>query len=736
MVWLLCVGVGQAQWKTRDYNKLTPDEIEQIKAEHLQFYKYEGERRELSVKRALLNEGLLFNRNQSDYDVKHYGIHVSINFTGQSIIASIDYRLKSMINGLQTVDLNLHNQLHVDSVKVGGVGAAFSHINHLISITTPTSYNLNAEFSMTVYYHGQPVSGYGYTDGGMGFANMNGYDICWTATEPFASRNWWPCKDTPEDKADSLDLYVEYPSAYKVASNGVVVSDVDLGGGRKLVHWKHRYPITTYLVALTCANFVMETKTWNYGGRSMPVYSYYLPTAYDSRNVFDTLTIPVLDIFSDAFGIYPFVNEKLANANCGYWGTMEHQTCSFHEAYTPYYDPVYLLVHENAHQWWGDMITCKTFNHIWINEGFGTYSEAIFYEHQFGTAAYFNHLQTQKYMDDGTIYVEDPLTENIFDGNLTYNKGAWVVHMLRGVLGDSTFFKALHDWAFSSFRYGSATTEDLSSVISSSVGSDMYWFFHQWIYGDGHPEYEISWRCQPDTAAGNYKLIYFISQVQTGGTYFKMPIRTRFITTGGNVDTTILNDGSGQLYTLHFADSVTNIIVDPQEWILRSVTTIPFTMHIVTTTLPAGNVGTPYYQKLEAAGGVEPYRWTRLGGDMPLGLSFFGDTIGVISGVPSWAATYYFTLQVTDSDSPPRTDARAYALTIEPAQLCGDADGNGMANISDAVYLIRYIFEGGPAPVVFRGGDADCNGLINISDPVYLVNYVFGGGMAPCAACP
>lgn len=735
LMWTLLAGASYAQWKTHDYSKLTPDEIEQIKTERHRFYQLESERREISIKRALLNEDFFYNRNQADYDVRYYGVHVNLNFPGQSIIASVDYRIRSQINGLHVIDLNLHNQLIVDSVRVGGVVAAFSHTNHLLSITTPSSYNLNQEFAMVVYYHGVPVSGYGYADGGMGFMNLHGYDICWTATEPFGSRNWWPCKDTPEDKADSLDLYVQYPSSFKVAANGVIVSDVDLGGGRRLIHWKHNYPIVTYLVALTCANFTMETQSWSYEGHTMPVYAYYLPTAYDSRNVFDTLTIPVLNIYSDAFGIYPFVNEKLGNANCGIWGTMEHQTCSFHEPFSGY-DPIYLLIHENAHQWWGDMITCKTFNHIWLNEGFGTYSEAIFYEHQFGTAAYFGHLQTQKYLGPGTIYVEDPLNEVIFDGNLSYDKGAWVVHMLRGVLGDSTFFKAIHDWTFSSFRYGSATTEDLSSVISNSVGSDMYWFFQEWIYGDGHPEYQISWRNQIDTVNGGYKVTYFIEQVQIGGTYFKMPIRTRFVTAGGNVDTVIWNQGQTQLYALHFPDSVKSIILDSQQWILREVQTVPFTMHIATTTLPAGYIDQPYYQKLDAAGGTEPYHWSKVGGDIPYGLSFDGDTVGVISGTPNWPAIYYFTLAVIDSDSPPRTDTCAYALTINPAQAaCGDADGNGIVNISDAIYLIAYVFSGGPAPNPVVVGDVDCSGIVNISDVVYLITYVFNGSPAPCAGC-
>jgi aminopeptidase N len=736
MTVLLAAGPVNGQYKVRDYSSLTQAQIDTIKQERLQMYRYEADRREQAAKQGLLNQALYFNANQANYDVRYYGIHLSLNFGSSTINGYVDYRIRSTINGLNSIDLNLHSQLTVDSVKVSAVRLNYSHQIDVLSIILPTSYNSDDEFAMQVYYHGPPVYGWGYTDGGMGFDNKGGYPVCFTSCEPFYSRNWWPCKDTPEDKADSLDMYIECPTAYDVASNGVLVSNIDIGGGRRMFHWKHMYPITTYLVALTCADFDVTTETWNYDGHSMPVYGYTLPNDYDSKQVF-TLTLRVLDIYSDAFGIYPFVNEKLGNANAGRYGTMEHQTCSFHESFS-YYDPLYLLIHENAHQWWGDMITCKTFHHIWLNEGMGTYTESIYYEQQYGTQAYFNHIYTQEYLGAGTIYVEDPATQVIFDGNLTYNKGAWVMHMLRGVLGDSAFFKAMKDWSFSEFRYGSATTGDFTNVLSQSVGSDMSWFVNQWIYGDGHPDYAISWICQPDFDHGGYNLVYFVRQTQGGGTYFKMPIRHRFVTTGGNVDTVLWHDGEDKIYTLHFADSVTNIIFDQQKWILRTVTPEPFTMRVYTYPLPDAYLGQPYNKRLAAIGGTAPYYWSYYGGDLPYGLAFQGDTAGVVSGTPSWPATFYFTIRLTDSKIPPDTVLTSFALTVKeglPPLTCGDANSDHAVNISDAVFLIGYIFAGGAAPDPLSSGDVNCVDSVNISDAVYLISYIFSGGPAPCDAC-
>ncbi|MCC6963819.1 MAG: hypothetical protein IT585_11260, partial [candidate division Zixibacteria bacterium] len=146
--------------------------------------------------------------------------------------------------------------------------------------------------------------------------------------------------------------------------------------------------------------------------------------------------------------------------------------------------------------------------------------------------------------------------------------------------------------------------------------------------------------------------------------------------------------------------------------------------------------GVPYYLKFEAVGGVEPYHWNLWGGDLPYGMQFDGDTVGVLSGTPGYEATFYFTMQLYDSSVPPKSLLQSYALTVgPPATVCGDADNSGVVSISDAVYLINYIFAGGPAPNT-TAADADCSSSVSISDAVYLINYIFAGGPAPCAACP
>jgi hypothetical protein len=163
-------------------------------------------------------------------------------------------------------------------------------------------------------------------------------------------------------------------------------------------------------------------------------------------------------------------------------------------------------------------------------------------------------------------------------------------------------------------------------------------------------------------------------------------------------------------------------------------------MHIHTEEMPAAYFQKPYSYSFQAAGGSFPRHWTRISGDLPYGLNFVGETVGTITGTPNYKATFFFTLVVKDNDVPPRTDTVNLAMTITdpppPPYICGDANRNNAVNISDAVFLIAYIFGGGPAPSPSAAGDANCDLAVNISDAVYLIAYIFSGGRVPCYGCP
>lgn len=729
IVWLAVCAIALGQKSTYDYHNLSSADIARLKADHHAFYQAEAAGFQDQLKNLQQLEAAKIDGNQADFDVRYYGLHLKLLFTTSEITGYVDYKIRSNIAALNRVDLNLHSQLVVDSVEFGGTGSTFTHNTNLLSINTPVAYATGVEFDMRVYYHGTP-----YVDGqgrGMFFATVSGHPLCYTMCSPFGARYWWPCKDYPLDKPDSVDVVVDCPINYKNASNGLIIADSALDAERRLIHYRHNYPITTYLVCIACGEYLFDQQTWTYGATTMPMVTYTFPENTDAKESFDTWLPEVLTHLSGVYCTYPFIDEKAGSAIFGWGGAMEHQTCVY---YNPTFFDDWVIAHENGHQWFGDMISACTFNHIWLKEGFASYSEALFFESYYNSLqTYLNYMQTQKYLGPGTVIVENLQTDDIFDANLTYDKASWLVHMLRGVLGDSVFFRVLHEYAESEFRFNCLTTEQLSAFVSSHSGQDLSWYFQEWVYGDGHPDYRISWHCQP-SSGGGYDLYYFIWQTQTGGTYFKMPIRTQFVTTAGTRDTVIWNQGNEQLYVLHFADSVTNIIVDPQEWILRTVTTVPFGMRIISLAPPDGEVNRPYSWQPQAVGGVAPYDWTFISGDLPYGLEFTGGATPSISGTPSWAATFFYQLRVTDAGSPMKTDIRQFAHVINKAVKVGDANSDDYVNISDVVFLIEYIFTGGQAPASVRRGDADCSGMIDISDVVRLIAFIFLG--APTPNCP
>jgi hypothetical protein len=219
--------------------------------------------------------------------------------------------------------------------------------------------------------------------------------------------------------------------------------------------------------------------------------------------------------------------------------------------------------------WWGDMITCDTFNHVWLNEGFATYSEALWAEHAYGWNAYKQQMEYAKYMGPGTIYCPDLSDWNrIFDADLSYNKGSWVLHMLRGIVGDSTFFDILRTYYSSQYQYGSCTTEQFRDICEQVSGRDFDQFFHEWIYEEGFPQYFYSWDYQP--VGGGYSITLTINQLQENY-IFNMPIQVAVTTAAGETTLVVGDSLATQQFTLAVDDEPLHVDLDKDEWILRMV---------------------------------------------------------------------------------------------------------------------------------------------------------------------
>jgi aminopeptidase N len=335
--------------------------------------------------------------------------------------------------------------------------------------------------------------------------------MIWTLSQPYGAPAWWPCKDIPDDKADSVFLNITVSNNLVVASNGLLMGITPQSGSRHTYHWEHHYPISTYLVSLAITDYA-EFSNWyvSASGDSMELTYYVYPEQLAEAQEDFSVTPDMVAAFAVLFGEYPFINEKYGMASFPWGGAMEHQTMTSYGAglITGTHQFDWLNAHELAHMWFGDCITMKYWSHIWMNEGFASYAEALWAESRGGWPAYHNYLLSQDPgFFQGSLWVEDSLNVGALFSGTVYDKGSWTLHMLRGVLGDAVFFDALHTYATDpDFYYGNARTEDFQAVCEAVSGTNLDWFFQEWVYRAGRPNYIYSWEASGGGASYRHTL--------------------------------------------------------------------------------------------------------------------------------------------------------------------------------------------------------------------------------------
>lgn len=663
--------------------------------------------------------------NQDDFDALYYGLNLRINDTTKIVYGQVDMEAKSNIDGLNMVFLDFYDNMTVDSVKMNGVIPSFSHSSNLIGVTLDKTYNLNEKFLISVFYHGHPTEG-GFM--AFSFRTHNGYPIISSLSEPYFARTWWPCKDAPYDKADSADINVTVRPDLVVVSNGVLREVLTNSDGTKTYKWHESYPITTYLISVAITNYAIFSHWYHYSPTdSMEVRYFVYPEYLSQAQARYNVTVPALQYFSKAFGQYPFITEKYGMAHFPWSGAMEHQTCTSILYY--WYDNA-VIVHELSHQWWGDYITCRNWHHIWLNEGFASYCEALFFEDTLGGIYYHIYMQNMDYSGGGTIYVYDTTSVNEIFHIRVYDKGAWVLHMLRHVVGDSAFFRILRNY-YSDPRYAhnSALTEDFQALCEDVYGKSLAWFFQEWIYGEYRPSYTYSWMIEP--SGSNYNLFLHISQVQTTQPiFFTMPIDVTVSAPSGDTTFVLFNDPQTLDFRFTLPYQPTNVQIDKENWILKYASQVSYSLNIVTTSLPESKILSLVSDTLQAKGGAPPYKWSLFSGSLPNGLRL--DSLsGIISGTPSVPDTFSFKVQVKDSLSKIDTQDFIAAVTYDTTAPC-DLVYDGRISLSDVQFLANYILKEGPNPTPLKCGDTDCDTKIRLSDVIVLANYLFKGGTAPC----
>jgi aminopeptidase N len=482
---------------------------------------------------------------------------------------------------LTEFSFRLRSQFSVTSALLNGVTPVTVNMvsDTTRQVTLDRTYALGETFSLSVGYTGTTVSdGFGSIQVAR---QLNGTPVVATLSEPYYAYTWWPVKDgdlgEPGDNSDKavVNLSVTVPGGYTVAANGLLTGVDSLSAGRLRYHWASSYAIAPYLVSFSATVYNTWTAGYVHAGGTMPVEFFIYPGSDTTPNRFGwERSVDMLSAFAALYGEYPFIAEKYGIYQFPFGGGMEHQTmtgqCCFSES---------LTAHELAHQWWGDMITCETWSDIWLNEGFATYSECLWEEYKSGSAdptAYRSAVLARKPSNvSGSVYVPPSQTDSvarIFSGNWSYRKGCWVLHQLRHVVGDETFFDILADYR-TAYAYSSATTADFEAVASARHGADLSWFFDQWVYGIGAPAYEYGWTTA--TVAGQAYVVLRIRQTQGGGypPIFEMPIDLRVTTAFGTTTKTVWNDANVQWFVLPVPDTASALAFDPDSWILSTSNT-------------------------------------------------------------------------------------------------------------------------------------------------------------------
>lgn len=531
------------------------------------------------------------------YDVTFYGLDLEVFPSTEHIEGAVRIRAK-ITEATQEVEIDLIDQLDIDSVVTQSgeklaVQRSQTDPTWLVTITLPEMLSAGDSIDFTVYYKGTPGSA-GF--GSFTFSQAGDYPAIWTLSEPFGAKSWFPVKDTPADKADSAWIFVTVPKPLKVASNGLLVNTVDLPDNKTRFEWKTRYPIAQYLISLAIADYQYYEETFTANdGTEMPVVNYIYPNVSMASLIERTSideTIGIMELLSELFGPYPFLNEKYGHAQFGWSGGMEHQTLSSMGGFS-----LQLVSHEMAHQWFGDAVTCETWQDIWLNEGFASYAEGLIRKGlpenpEDGEKAFrswlsevYNRVTSepagQLYVPTTDIDAGDNASVNrIFNYRLTYLKGAAVVHMLKYLLGEEAFYSALREYVGNRFEYSTAKTSDLQSLLEEFYGSTLQWFFDQWVYGQGFPTYNLNYSvlAQENQSSIHLELSHYSSH--TSVDFFQMPVQFRFLEydNGGTIvnDTTIRfqyieQDQSWEI-TIPFTPD--NIQFDPHDDILKGSTTI------------------------------------------------------------------------------------------------------------------------------------------------------------------
>ncbi|HLX12063.1 MAG TPA: M1 family metallopeptidase, partial [Bacteroidota bacterium] len=491
------------------------------------------------------------------YDATHYDLSLGFNFLNRTFSGTVKVTAHPLQPMTEFVLCASRKTLTIDAVSMAGKRLAFKTDSNSVIITLPQTLPADKDFEIAVEYSGKAVRQNQYDTGGLTMEVVDGLGRVATMSEPYYARTWWPCKDVPNDKATAT-VHITVASNLTALSNGVLVSTQRLSTASTYT-WSTNYPTSTYLIAILVGNYRQFSESYTGSdGKKLPITFWVFPEDFAKARIDFGDTKNIVAYFSNTFCEYPFMNEKLGYAEVQGNMTMENQTICTIENRLLGGDKHYLptIVHETAHQWWGDLITPENWKHSWLNEGFATYAEALYLEHTGGRSAYNDYIDnimhTRQGQYAGSVLGQSDTSYWDAFSSRVYNKGAIVLHMLRGVMGDQKFFSAMKAYVNNpKLRYANATTDDFQRACEHETGSSLRWFFAEWVSANtdsiDRPEYSYNYSLAP--VQSGFTMHLNISQTTANILVYKMPLDVLIATKSGSKSYAVTDSAANQSFT-------------------------------------------------------------------------------------------------------------------------------------------------------------------------------------------
>ncbi len=504
---------------------------------------------------------------ENPVDVLHYEVYLDVDPAEKTIYGKVNLSIRSK----KTSDVfYLHLQgLTVDSLWSDHGDLVYQRMEEQLIIHTLQPLQQDSLFRVIIHYHGNPGN-----DGSGGF--FWGEGIVYTVGEgirsdpPSMLRYWVPSHDEPFDKA-ALDIHITVPQAMQAFSNGELIRTFRNSGAETATyHYREQHPVAPYLIAVTAGHFqVLEKSYISRSGRTIPIQFIVSPASVDKALVDWRNTAEMMRFFESRFGAYPF--DRYGMIEVPMRGAMEHQTLTSMSAALLTGTGVFetIVAHELAHQWWGNWVTLSDWRDLWLNEGFATYSEALYQESLGGPDSLtrvMSSFATEYFIEAGRLGAFPVYDPAYGWGATVYEKGAWILHMLRFVVGDDAFWRILSSYG-TRYAYGNAGSQDFIDVAEEASGQPLQWFFQQWLYGAGVPDLLISW----DRAKGSADSVTIILNVtqRQRQQVFRMPFEVQVETEGAAFVDTLWLQSREDRFELIVAGKPLRLSIDPDEWLLN-----------------------------------------------------------------------------------------------------------------------------------------------------------------------